>query len=61
MNNFMNKRASELTVGESLKFGVACGIATMALSGITAVVIEHGEDIVDFFKEKFKKKKTTQQ
>lgn len=55
MKNFLSKKASDLTVGETLKFAGIVTLATTALSAIPFVVACKDE-ISDWLRNKFKRK-----
>ena len=43
--NFFNKKVNDLTVGETLAYGVACSVAALAVSLIPLGIIELKEKI----------------
>lgn len=55
MKNFLSKKASDLTVGETLKFAGIVTLATTALSAIPLIGI-YKDEISDWFSAKFKRK-----
>lgn len=55
MKNFLSKKASDLTVGETLKFAGIVTLATTALSAIPLVAI-YKDEITEWISDKFKRK-----
>lgn len=55
MNGFFSKKASDLTVGETLKFAGIVTLATTALSALPLVAV-YKDEISDWFSAKFKRK-----
>lgn len=55
MKNFLSKKASDLTVGETLKFVGIVTLATTALSSIPLVAI-YKDEISEWISDKFKRK-----
>lgn len=54
-NSIWNTKASDLTVGQSLKYGLICGLLA-SLPSIALLVYENQDEIRDWVSDKFGRK-----
>lgn len=54
-NSFWNKKASDMTVGDTMKFTGITVVASIAI-GLIPLAFEYREEIKDWFSAKFRRK-----